>query len=117
VEAIFGRFMKEQRKQPRVNISFPVECKLVPSRDYFYTVSKDLSLGGTRIISNEQMNKKEDLELNIDLIETVLNIKAQVRWCSKEKKSQRYWTGLEFTALTEPAKDSLERFLAKIKHS
>ncbi len=109
--------MKERRKDPRIDISFPVECKILSSRDYFYTVSKDLSLNGTRILSNDFLRKSDSLKLNINLIDKVLNIKAKVSWCTKEKINRRYSTGLKFIELTEPNKNELVKFLTKITNS
>ena len=109
--------MKERRKQQRVSVSFPVECKLLPSKDYFYTVSKDLSLGGAKILSSEQLMKKDKLNLSVNLIKAVLNVDAKVSWCWKDKISQRYATGLEFIGLTDSDKNELAEFLTKITNS
>jgi c-di-GMP-binding flagellar brake protein YcgR len=109
--------MREKRKHPRIGISFPVECKVLPSKDYFYTVSKDLSTGGAKILSSDFLVKDDSLKLNINLIDKVLSVKAKVSWCTKEDSSQRYSTGLEFVELTEPDRDELVKFLTKLKHS
>ncbi len=109
--------MIEKRKHPRIRISFPVECKVLPSKDYFYTVSKDLSTGGAKILSSDFLVKDDSLKLNINLIDKVLSVKAKVSWCTKEDSSRRYETGLEFVELTEPDRDELVKFLTKLKHS
>lgn len=106
--------MNEKRKFPRVNVSFPIECKTLPSGNYFYTVSKDLSAGGTRILSNDFIPKHNELKLNINLIDRVLNIRARVSWCAKENTTQRYTTGLEFLELGEPDKKALAKFISNI---
>ena len=109
--------MNERRKFPRINVSFPIECRTLPSRNYFYTVSKDLSVGGTRILSNDFLPKDNELKLNINLIDKVLNIKARVSWCTKERTAQRYTTGLQFLELDEPDKKALAKFLSAITQS
>ena len=109
--------MKNRRKNHRVDVSFPVECKTLPSRNYIYTVSKDLSVGGTKILTSDHLKKNATLRLNINLIDSVVNLKAKVSWCTKESASQRYSSGLEFVEITQPNLKELSDFLGKIKHS
>lgn len=106
--------MSEKRKNPRINVSFPVECKTLPSRSYFYTVSKDLSLNGAKIISNSFIPKNNFLKLNINFIDRILNLKVKVIWCVRENSSERYCAGLEFVEMNEPCKNELQAFLTKV---
>jgi len=106
--------MNEKRKFPRVGVSFPVECKLSPTKNYFYTVSKDLSLGGVKIVSDYFLPKDDTVKVNINLIDSMLNLRAKVAWCNKERLSERYSTGLEFVETTESSKKKLFRFLNRI---
>ena len=107
--------MGEKRKNPRIDVSFPLECKNLPSRNYFYTVSKDLSLSGTRILINEFIPKDNLLKIHINLIDKVLDLKAKVVWCNKERVSERYSIGVEFVEINDADKDELYCFLSKIK--
>ncbi len=109
--------MDEKRIYPRIGVSFPVECKALPARNYFYTVSKDLSLGGARILSNEFMAKDDLLKLNINFIDKVLSLKAKVIWCNRDRASERYSTGLEFVEMADKPKEELFGFLNKIFNS
>jgi|TARA_B100000315_G_C14410802_1_gene510885 c-di-GMP-binding flagellar brake protein YcgR len=88
--------MMERRKTPRTSVSFPVECNILPERSYFYTVTKDLSVGGVRIISNKFISKDNVLKLNINFIDKVISMKAKVSWCNENRASDRYLAGLEF---------------------
>jgi c-di-GMP-binding flagellar brake protein YcgR len=106
--------MEERRKYPRVNVSFPVECKNLPTQDYFYTVSKDLSLVGVKIVSNAFLTKGDILALNLNLVNRVLNLKAKVAWCNRERVADRYAVGLEFIEVGNTLKDKLSAFLNKI---
>ena len=54
----------ERRGAERVGVSFPVECNLLTKRGYFYTVSKDLSQTGARIISNDFLAKGNPLKIS-----------------------------------------------------
>lgn len=100
--------MKEdKRKNLRSLISFPIECSILPSKEYFYTVTKDLSVGGVRILSDDFLSKNNCLKLNINLIDKVLGVKAKVVWCNKERVSDRYSAGLEFVEMPEENKTYL----------
>lgn len=109
--------MDERRQYPRIDISFPVECKMLPSQDYFYTVSKDLSQVGLKIVSNEFMPKNELLKLSLNLINKILDVKARVVWCSQERASERYSAGVEFVEIEDHSRDELTAFLATTNNS
>lgn len=106
--------MDEKRKFPRAGVSFPVECKPLPARNYFYTVSRDLSLGGVKIVCNYFLPKNDTIKVNINLIDSMLDLKAKVAWCNKERLSERYSAGLEFVETTENSKKKLFQFLNRI---
>jgi len=103
--------MQERRKYQRIDVSFPIECRAIPSTHYFYTVSKDVSQGGAKIVTNEFIPKENLLKVNLNIIDKVLNLKAKVTWCAKERLSDRYSTGLEFVEVNEPTKEELKDFL------
>lgn len=97
----------EKRKYLRSCVSFPIECSILSKHSYFYTVSKDVSAGGVRILSDDFLPKNNYLKLNINLIDKVVGAKAKVIWCSKERVSDRYYAGLEFTEIGKEGKELL----------
>jgi len=101
----------EKRRNSRSPISFPIECSVIPGKEYFYTVTKDLSVGGARILSDEFLSKNNCLKLNINLIDKVLGVKAKVVWCNKERASDRYYAGLEFVEIPEENKNYLSSII------
>jgi len=105
--------MEDKRRHKRVEISFPVECKTIPSRSYFYTVSKDLSIAGARILSNKFIPKGNSLKVDVNLIDKVLNLQAKVAWCNKDRSAERYLTGLEFINVNGLEQKALSAFLEK----
>lgn len=109
--------MDEKRREDRVNISFPVECNIMPKRNYFYTVSKDLSLGGAKIFSDDFIPQGNLIKLNINLIDEVVGLKAKIAWCSKESMLKRYSAGVEFIEIDKGNKKILSDFLNKIFQS
>ncbi|MCF7872943.1 MAG: PilZ domain-containing protein [Candidatus Omnitrophica bacterium] len=104
----------ERRKYPRFGVSFPVECTTLPSRKYFYTVTKDLSLGGARIVSNNFLPKEEPFKVNVNLIDKVIDLEARVAWCKEERRQQRYSAGLRFQNLNQESKKELSHFIQSI---
>lgn len=110
--------MEERRKAVRVHISFPIECRVLPERrKVFYTVTKNLSIGGAKILSEEFLPKEKTLKININLVNEIIEAKAKVVWCNKEPYSERYQMGLCFLEMNKKNRDQLRAFLEKILHS
>ena len=103
--------MDNKRKEPRTLVSFPVACGLLPQRNYFYTVCKDLSSGGIRLISDDFMPRGNFLRINLNLIDRVIDLRAKVVWCNKQRYADRYYVGLEFTEVNKTNKTYLKGFL------
>jgi c-di-GMP-binding flagellar brake protein YcgR len=106
--------MDNRRGHDRVKISFPVECSLPTARQYFYTVSKDLSQGGVKIFSDNFIPRGNNIKVNINLIDCVLSFNSKVAWCNKERVSDRYVTGLQFVDTNKTAEADLSRFLNRV---
>jgi len=109
--------MIDRRRSSRVTVSFPVECKALPSQNYFYTVSKDISSVGVKILTNDFLSKGDSLQLHINLIDRLISLKAKVVWCNNERTSDRYAAGLEFMETNNQTKQSLSRFIDAIHNS
>lgn len=109
--------MDERRQEQRVNISFPVECNILPKRNYFYTVSKDLSLGGAKIFSDDFIPQGNFLKLNFNFIDEIVGLKAKIAWCTKESMLKRYSAGVKFIEIDKGNKKILSDFLNKIFQS
>ncbi len=108
--------MKEKRKYQRLPVSFPVECTQLPSRNYFYTVTKDLSLGGVKIISEDFLSRGGPFKVNVNLIDKVIDLEAEVAWCNTDRQ-QRFSAGLEFKNLNESNRKELSRFIGSVSNS
>ena len=109
--------MLERRQQTRIGVSFPVECDMVSKQCYFYTVSRDLSSSGAKVIFNEKVPKGGNLKLNINLIDSVVSVKAKVMWCAKDRISDRYSAGLRFVDVNKPTEKAIFQFLNQIYNS
>ncbi len=106
--------MEEKRKNPRFNVSFPIECTALPSRKYFYTVTKDLSIEGARIISDNFLPKEEPFKVNVNLIDKMIDLEAKIAWCKNESRQHRYSAGLKFQNINLGDKKELSRFIQSI---
>ena len=105
---------EEKRKFPRTSISFPVECDLAPKKSYFYTVSKDLSAGGLKIITDTFLAKGSTIKVKLNLVNQLVPAKARVVWCAKERFGDRYAVGLELMEINSRGKQELSTFLNKV---
>ncbi len=105
--------MEERRRYPRYDVSFPIECKRTGITRYFYTVTKDLSLGGVKLLSNDFIPKGEVFKSSLNLVKQVFDFQAKIAWCSREKYSDRYLAGVEFINMPNSYKKQYLSFLRK----
>jgi c-di-GMP-binding flagellar brake protein YcgR len=92
--------MEERRKYPRIITSLPAECTMINGKDYFYTVTKDISLGGAQLLSGHFIPKDSVLKLALNFIDSLITVKAKVAWCNKKRACERYNLGLEFVEVS-----------------
>lgn len=105
----------ERRNSMRAGISFPVEYDLLPDNRYFYTVSKDLSRGGAKIITERFIPKGNTIKMHLNIIDQVVEVKARVAWCNKDRVSERYLTGVEFVEINKIHEGALSKLLRAIQ--
>ena len=106
--------MRQRRKNPRINVSFTVGCCPLTKKKFFYTVSKDLSLQGIKLLSSCFFPKGTKIKLQINLIDKVLRFIGEVVWCNEEKGNNRYLLGFQFVGVTQSSQKELNLFLEKI---
>ena len=111
---MIDKSIEERRTCPRAGISFPVECKPLSCSKYFCTVCKDLSVGGIKIVSCDFIPKNSLLKLQVNLIDTVVDLKANLVWCNKERLSERYSAGLKFVEINDKGRKALSHLLERI---
>lgn len=104
----------ENRKAPRARISFPLKCEIGEKTSYFNSVSKDLSNGGVRVLSEQFVTPGDTINVNINLIEKMISARAKIVWCNESDYGQRYLFGAEFVDMTEDDKNTLRSFLSLI---
>lgn len=69
---------------------------------------------GIKIISNSFIPKNSFLKLQVNLVDAVVDLKAKLVWCNKERMADRYSAGLQFVELNEKGKKSLSSLLDKV---
>ncbi|MCF7870138.1 MAG: PilZ domain-containing protein [Candidatus Omnitrophica bacterium] len=106
--------MESKRKYFRYQLAFPVEYQQMSLLRYSHTVTKDLSLGGVKIISDGFVPKGSTLKLKLNLIKRVFNFKTRIAWCNRERFSDRYYLGCEFIELPYFYKNQYRDFLNAI---
>ena len=109
--------MDEKRAFPRVRISFPVRCEDLASHKPFYTVFKDISEGGIKLISEDFMPINKSFKFEINLINNLVKGRGRIVWCNSQPFSERYLAGIQFIDIEPNAKDRLSKFLSNINLS
>lgn len=93
--------MKERRTDRRIGVSFPLKCiVLVQKIGFFYTVSRDLSFGGIKIISSRFLPLGTSMKVDINFVHMLSQGEVIVRWCSRQHYTDNYSLGLEFSAVS-----------------
>lgn len=95
----------EKRRYPRFNTHLPIRFQLKESPSKFgYTLSRDISEGGMRLILNEFIRPKTEVLLETILLGRIFNPITKVVWAQRISHSDNYQLGLEFLEM-----DGLER--------
>ena len=106
--------MKERRRDPRTNEENKVVLTPVPDggqgpQGTFYSLTKDISVGGIRIMTDAPLAIDSLVQLEITLTRSRARIQAEarVRWVKELFGKDVYEMGLEFTAVTPEARLAL----------
>ncbi|MFO8053372.1 MAG: PilZ domain-containing protein [Candidatus Omnitrophota bacterium] len=109
--------MADKRRYFRHKLAFPAEYQQMSSLQYSHTVTKDLSLGGVKIIGENFISKGKMLKLKLNLPKRVFNFKTRVAWCNRERFSDRYCLGCEFVETPQFYKSQYRQFLNNVASS
>ena len=94
---------KEQRQFPRVPLHAPLHFQIKTTSKFGSTVSRDISEGGIRFLSDDfiPVGTSMILEINLGNIPKYINAVAEAVWEQKIPHSERYQLGLRFSELDE----------------
>ncbi len=107
----------DKRIFPRVRISFPVECQSLANKKFFYTVFKDISKGGLKLLSDEFIKIDSKLKIEINLIDQIIKGVGKVVWCQQQPYGDHYTAGVQFTEIDQNDEKVLSSFLSQINPS
>ncbi len=108
----------EKRTDPRIDTAFIVKCmELSEKKNSFYTVIKDLSSGGIKILCEEILPLGMNFKIDINLIQEKAEACAEVVWYYKIPASERYCVGLKFRDVNEHNRRKLGDLIDTIYYS
>lgn len=92
----------EQRRFPRFNYSIPIKYRPQAQPAPLYTVTRDLSVGGLKMLTNNFMPRGTEVNLEVELPHLdLINAQGTVAWSSRINHSDQYLSGIRFTAIDE----------------
>ncbi len=115
------RGMKEKRKEPRI----PGEDKVVMSlidgtplpapKDAYFSLTRDISAGGVRLITDAPVPVDSDVRLEIVLskVRKIAKAKGKVRWVGPIYGEGVYEVGIEFTDISPESIGAILEFVYK----
>lgn len=108
--------MSEKRVYARIPESSQIFYEIIPCEKIKECVTKDISQGGIRFLTQEFIPKDSRLKINLTLNKTLFNFEAVVRfvWISQLRRSEIYEIGVEFIDIPPKA---LEYLISYIKAS
>lgn len=105
------RIMDDLRKEKRISEENKVRVTTLPhvdnplGRKDFHALTKDISLGGMRLITHIKLFVKTPLKIELTSSKTrkLIHIDAEVRWIKEVYEGELYEVGLQYRD-TSPAK-------------
>jgi len=106
-------FFKEQRQSLRVSLYSPLRFQIKSSRKFGSTVSRDISLGGIRFLTDNFVPVGTSMILEVNLGDTpnIVNAIADVVWTQKLPHTDRYQMGLRFSEIGEPYHQEISDYI------
>lgn len=106
-----------KRTHQRVQVPFTSDCSLVTSTTararHFDAVTKDIGLGGARLICDGAVALHTMLRVNFNFIDMVLTVSARVAWCEEKAKQARHVVGVQFVQADDHTRKILADFIGK----
>ncbi len=104
---------KERRRYPRWDARFPVKIRELGEKGFYAgSLSRDISAGGIKIITDKFIPKGTQLalELFLENRKRLINAKARVAWLEQlPYRDDSYNVGLEFEEINPSYKKELLR--------
>ncbi|MDP1853745.1 MAG: PilZ domain-containing protein [Candidatus Omnitrophota bacterium] len=98
----------EQRRFPRFGYSIPLKYRQDNQNTPTYTVTRDISVGGLKLLTNNFIPRGTEIQIEVELPHLdLVNTSATVVWSSRINHSEEYLSGIRFTELNETSKGNI----------
>ena len=109
---LLGKAKRIQRRFfYRLEITKDIQITDIQNNRKIPCVTKDLSGGGLKCISEEALKKKDAIEVNIEIDKINISILGEVVRCIKDPMENNYELGVQFTSLSEKDRNTIVTFI------
>ena len=107
------KVFKEQRQFTRVPLYSPLRFQIKSSHHFAATLSRDISMGGMRVLSDDFLPLGTSLVLEVTMGDTprIVNAVAEVVWAQRMPHAERYQLGLRFSELDESYHQEINEYV------
>lgn len=108
----------EQRRFPRFHYSVPIKYRQKDEVTPTYTVTRDISIGGLKILTNRFIPRGTDMAIEIEIPrDNVINAAVNVIWSNRISHSDQYLSGVKFSEIDEVGKKNISELVSyALKH-
>lgn len=98
----------EQRKFPRFHYSIPIKYREKGRTIPTYTVTRDISVGGLKILTSDFLPRGTEINVEVELPHlSLVNASASVAWSNRISHSDSYLCGLTFSEMGNAEKENI----------
>jgi Tfp pilus assembly protein PilZ len=110
-------YTKERRQTERVDSRCPLRYQFKGQPNFYETVTRDISEGGLRFITNQFIPAFAELFLEFSLRSSMEPVQAaaKVSWVQKVPHSDQYQVGAHFTELNQEYRKNISDCLSQSK--
>lgn len=101
----------EKRNSPRIKLHRPLRYQIRGRREFYNTISDDISTGGIGFVNNKFIAPLTPVMLEINILSRILRPVGIVAWSYPLPHSNRYRLGMEFLELDPGEKNYLKDFI------
>ncbi len=100
---------EERRKSERIQSRWPLRYQFKGQSEFYDTVTRDISEGGLRFITNQFLPNFSEVMLEVSLQPSMQPVRAlaKVAWIQKLRHSDQYHVGAQFTEINNGHKKDL----------
>lgn len=114
---VYTNMPQERRQSERTVSRFPLRYQFKGQPNFYDTVTRDISEGGLRFITNQFIPALSELFLELSLRPSLepVRARAKVAWVQKTPHCDQYHIGACFTELSEEYKKNISEQLVEYK--